>query len=226
MTPDSLDIWAPSGEHIVVAWDWQFERLLGETKKTLNKAEEDSSISLSCRLTDSRSTYSQTILSAQSHEISRLDQESCILEHKTNCCTPDLLIQNLKTTQKKKNIIQVIQIIRNVQSNGSHHTLSSLQYISRIGRNCWKEQMWTHARFLQATMPNCQLRWPNFIKDRNSNIQLHSSLPGSMVGNLPVTILLELSFKVKKKQTNKQTQYVPFTGQISSDFLDKKKSKT
>ena len=116
-----------------------------------------------------------------------------------------LVNPKFKNNTKEKNIIQVIQIIRNVQSNGIHHTLSSLQYISRIGRNCWKEQMWTHARFLQVTMPNCQLRWPNFIKDRNSNIQLHSRLPGSMVGNLPVTILLELSFKVKNKQTNKQT---------------------
>lgn len=66
-------------------------------------------------------------------------------------------------------------------------------------------------------MPN-RLIWSHFIKDSNSNVHLHSCLPESMVGNLPVTIQLELSFKVKNKTKNKQTQYVLFAVQISSDF--------
>lgn len=197
MTPDSLDIWAPSGEHIVVAWHWQFERLLRETKKkTLNKADEHASISLWCRLTDSPSTHPRNHHASTIPWNLHLELAPCMLVQKTVLQTQ---VGNLEWKIIKMKL-KLPQIIGHFQSSGTQQSLQSLQNISK---NCWKEQIWTHASFLHVTMPNCQLRWPKFIKEEFKCPSTLFSLPESVVGNLPVTILLELSFKVKNKQTNK-----------------------
>lgn len=81
MTPDSLDIWVPSGEHIVVAWYWQFERPLRETNKTPKKADEHTQAFHSdadC------ATILATIIQPPYHKITM--QLAGVLLQKVNCC--------------------------------------------------------------------------------------------------------------------------------------------